>query len=78
MGLSLPGTVMTMPQLLIMGSEIQSLGLPTHSKCQSTYQMLRNSGMNIENKAGQVHAIRILEIQRLLPTVHKVNIEKRV
>lgn len=81
MGLSLPGTATAMPHLPIVGSTptgIQSLGLPTHSKCQSTYQSLRNSEMNTENKVGQAHAIKILEVQKLLPTVHKVNIQKRV
>lgn len=34
--------------------------------------------MNTENKVGQAHAIKILEVQKLLPTVHKVNIQKRV
>lgn len=34
--------------------------------------------MNTENKTGQARAIGILEVQKLLPTVHKVNTEKGV
>lgn len=74
MGLSLPGTATAMPHVPTVGSTptgIQSLGLPTHSKCRSTYRLLRNSGMNTENKAGQAHAFIILEVGSLLPTVPK-------